>query len=84
MNVTILRKVGGSTMVAVPRALLEQLNIKAGSLVGLELERGRIVIEPQSRPRYSLNELLAKCDPSSELANDREWLDSTAIGTELI
>ena len=38
-----------------------------------------------SRARYTLDELLAQCDPSAELtAQEREWLDAPAVGRELL
>lgn len=38
-----------------------------------------------SRPRYTLDELLAQCAPSAELtAQEREWLDAPMVGSELI
>ena len=58
-----LRQVGGSVMVAIPPALLEQLNLSARSIVGIAVEHGRIVLEPKSRrPRWTLDELLAQCE----------------------
>ena len=85
MHTTILRKVGGSIMLAVPPAILDLLHLHAGATVGLAVERGRLVIEPTLRPRYSLDELLAQCDASVELsAEDRAWLDSKPVGSELL
>jgi len=85
MHTTHLRKVGGSVMLAVPPALLELLHLGAGATVGLEVENGRLVVEPQTRPRYALDELLAQCEPSADRsAEDREWLDGKAIGNELL
>ncbi len=62
MYTTNLRKVGGSVMLAVPPAILDQLHLKAGATVGLSVEGERLILEPQTKPRYTLNELLAKCD----------------------
>ena len=85
MHTTNLRKVGGSVMLAVPPAFLDQLQLQAGATVGLAVERGRLVIEPTLRPRYSLDELLAQCDASAELsAEDRTWLDNKPVGNELL
>lgn len=85
MHVTNLRKVGGSVMLAVPPALLDLLHLKAGASVGVIVDGGRLVVEASPRPRYSLAELLAVSDyieqPSPE---DREWLDSPAVGKELL
>jgi hypothetical protein len=36
------------------------------------------------RRRYTLEELLQKCDPDAPLDQDREWLDSPPVGRELI
>ncbi|MDQ0390359.1 AbrB/MazE/SpoVT family DNA-binding domain-containing protein [Labrys monachus] len=84
MHTTNLRKVGGSVMLAVPPALLDVLHLAAGAKVGLAVDNGRLVIEPKARPRYTLDELLAQCDPTAEpAAEDREWLDAEPIGGEL-
>lgn len=80
-----LRKVGGSVMVAIPPVLLELLEVEAGTVVGLSLEEGRLILTPAPRPQYRLEELLSRCDagaaPSEE---DREWLDAPAAGQELL
>lgn len=85
MHTTNLRKVGGSVMMAVPPALLELLHLQAGATVGMAVDQGRLVIETRPRPRYSLDELLAQCDPSAEMtAEDRAWLDMKPLGGELV
>ena len=85
MHTTNLRKVGGSVMLAVPPALLDVLHLAAGAKVGLVVDNGRLVVEPVARPRYTLEELLAQCDASTEIsAEDREWLDARPVGDELL
>jgi antitoxin ChpS len=85
MHATNLRKVGGSVMLAVPPAILDMLHLRAGSAVGLVVDGGRLIVEPQPRPHYTLDELLAQCDPSAELTQeDREWLEAKPIGSELV
>lgn len=85
MHTTNLRKVGGSIMLVVPPALLDVLHLAAGAKVGLAIDSGRLVVEPVTRPRYSLDELLAQCDASAEItAEDREWLDARPVGGELM
>lgn len=85
MHTTNLRKVGGSVMLVVPPALLDLLHLGAGAKVGLAVDNGRLVVEPQPRPRYTLDELLAQCDASAEpTAEDRDWLDAKAVGSELL
>jgi antitoxin ChpS len=85
MHTTNLRKVGGSVMLALPPALLDILQLQAGAKVGLAVRGGRLVVEPQPRPRYTLEELLAQCNPKAPRSKeDREWLESKPVGGELI
>lgn len=85
MYTTNLRKVGGSTMLAVPPALLDILHLRPGAKVGLAVQGGRLVVEPQQRPHYRLDELLAQCNPRTRRSKDeREWLDGKPVGGELI
>lgn len=85
MHTTILRKVGGSIMLAVPPALLDLLRLRPGVKVGIAVESGRLVVEPHQRRRYTLDELLAQCDPkASRSTEDREWLRGRRVGGELI
>jgi len=91
MHTTNLRKVGGSVMLAVPPALLDILHLQPGARVGITVEGGRLVVEPPQRRRYSLDELLAQCDPKARRTKrrgrdeeEREWLDSKPVGRELI
>jgi antitoxin ChpS len=85
MHTTNLRKVGGSVMLAVPPAILEMLHLVPGAKVGLAVDQGRLVVEPQARPHYTLGELLAQCDASAELTTeDRDWLDAKPVGRELL
>jgi antitoxin ChpS len=57
MHTTNLRKVGGSVMLAVPPAILELLQLRAGATVGVSVEAGRLIVH---------------------------WLDSAAVGRELL
>ena len=84
MHTTNLRKVGGSVMLAVPPALLDLLQLTAGAKVGLAVDNGRLMVEPKTRPRYTLDELLAQCDGSAEpSADEREWIEAGPVGREL-
>ena len=85
MHTTTLRKVGGSIMLAVPPAILDLLHLHAGATVGLAVDHGRLVVEPTLRPHYTLDELLAQCDASIEISEeDRAWLNSKPVGSELL
>jgi antitoxin ChpS len=74
-------------MLAVPPAILDQLHLRAGATVGLAVEGGRLVLSPQVRPKYTLEELLAQCDYSAPLERteeELEWLNAPPVGRELI
>ena len=85
MLTTILRKVGGSVMMAVPPAVLDLLHLCPGSTVEIGVDGGRLIVEPKPRKRYSLDELLAQCDANAEPnQEDRAWLDAKPMGGELL
>lgn len=45
---------------------------------------GGSVIKPQ-RHRYTLEELLAQCDPNVKMSDeDQQWLDAEPVGGELL
>ena len=85
MQTTNLSKLGGSIMLAVPPAILEMLHLSAGAAVGMAVDHGRLVVEPSHRPRYSLEELLARCDATAERSTeDRAWQNAAPVGHELL
>lgn len=95
MHTTNLRKVGGSVMLAVPRAVLDVLDLREGNAVAMTVEAGRLVIEPRPRRRYALHELLARCDATAPQqapesardaasVEDAEWTGGAPRGRELI
>ncbi len=85
MHTTKLRRVGGSMMLAVPPALLDVLRLRPGANVGLAVERGRLVVEPRKKPHYTLEQLLAQCNPKARRTREeREWLSGKPAGDELI
>jgi antitoxin ChpS len=85
MHTVKLRAVGGSVMLAIPKPMLEGLELRANQKVGVSISDGRIIVEPKVKPRYTLTELMAQCDlDESVSAEDREWLDAAAVGREAI
>jgi antitoxin ChpS len=87
MHTTNLRKVGGSVMLAVPPAILDMLHLEVGTTVGLAVDGDRLLIrsvQPQTRPKYTLDEPLSQCDPDAEMTEeDRIWLNLAPVGKEL-
>ncbi|QEE09241.1 antitoxin [Bartonella kosoyi] len=85
MHTTKLRKVGGSVMLSIPPALLDVLHLTENTQVGLAIDNGRLIVKPQSLPNYTLEELLAQCNPSDDFADDdMEWFDAKPVGRELL
>ncbi len=84
MTVT-LRKVGGSVVMAVPRKILRLVNLGPGSRMDLSVESGKVVATPTRRPRYTLEELLART-PGKFLVPKRSdpWLRSGPVGKEVL
>ncbi len=71
-------------MLAVPPALLDVLHLRVGSTVEIAVDGGKLIIEPQQKPHYSLDELLAQCDPNAPVTNEeRTWFDVEPVGHEL-
>ncbi len=82
---TRLRTVGGSVMFAIPKAVLESLDLEPNASVGLSIAHGKLIVDPRPVPRYSLAELLAECDVSaSPSAEDADWLGDQSVGREAI
>jgi antitoxin ChpS len=84
-HATRLRKVGGSVMVAIPRPMLDALDLSADAPVGLSIKAGRLVVDPKARRRYTLDELLTQSKRSPRRSrDDREWTSGRSLGRELI
>jgi antitoxin ChpS len=80
-----LRTLGGSVVIAVPKRILELIHIGPGSKVEMNVENGRLVVQPLLKPKYKLADLLAQCKPSDFklTAEDRAWLDARPVGKEV-
>jgi antitoxin ChpS len=82
---TNLRKVGGSVMMAVSPAFLEELKIHSGSMVDVALLEGRLVVKPITKPKYKLADLLAKCNAKAKMPKeDQHWLELAPVGNEIL
>ena len=84
MQLSNLRQVGGSVMLAVPPAILDLLHLQAGATVSVTVVDGRLVVEPKPRPRYTMAELLAEAGEYPLQTQVREWFDAPSVGKELI
>jgi antitoxin ChpS len=72
-------------MVAIPKPMLDALDLKADAAVGLSIMGGKLVVDPKRRRRYSLEELLAQCRrPARRSREERKWVAAPPVGRELI
>lgn len=79
-----IRKLGNSAGIILPSALLRSLNLTVGSAVNAEQVKGKLILTPAPKTRYTLSELMAKCNPKSPLSDDiKEWNSMTPVGKEI-
>ncbi|MFO7899052.1 MAG: AbrB/MazE/SpoVT family DNA-binding domain-containing protein [Planctomycetota bacterium] len=55
---TKIRKWGNSLALRIPRSFAKETRLRSGSVVDLRMKDGRLVVDPQPAPRYSLDALL--------------------------
>jgi antitoxin component of MazEF toxin-antitoxin module len=81
-----VKKWGNSAAVRIPASVLKTAHIELDQDVDVREESGRIVIEPvRTRPRYTLEELVAQCSPKRRLSREeRAWLDAPPLDREAL
>ena len=73
MHTTNLRKVEGSTILAIPAVMLEAVGLSDEAEVNISIDGDRLVLEQRNRRSYSLEELLAQCDSQFDFSpEDKE------------
>jgi antitoxin ChpS len=75
-----LRKAGGSLVMTVPKAFIDQNGLHEGSKVELHLLGNTLTIEAPARPRYKLADLLAEMPDG--LPRVEGWDDMPSVGLE--
>lgn len=75
-----LRKAGGSLVMTVPKAFVEQNGLSEGSQVELQLQGKKMTVEAPARPRYKLSDLMAEMPEG--LPRVEGWEDMPSIGLE--
>ena len=84
-----LAQSGETVLLTIPSGLLAELQLKAGALVRLSVDCGRLIVEPIAAPvarkAYSLQDLLAQCNPSAPLSSEETaWTGAKPAGRELV
>ncbi len=77
-----LRRAGGSLVMTVPKAFVEQNHLQEGSQVDLLLEGNRMTVNAPSKQRYQLDELLAEMP--RQLPRVEGWDDLSPAGKEVL
>ena len=85
---TVLKKSGGSLVMTVPAAARNALHLVEGQEMTVTVEGEKLVLAPASpvrrRPKYTLKQLLAECNPDAPLTEeDKAWLNMPPVGREL-
>lgn len=85
MSTITLQALGESVVMIMPQQILNMIRLEMGSQVDVELENGRLMLKPRTKPRYTLAELLAQCNEENMAltAEDRAWLDAKPVGKEV-
>jgi antitoxin ChpS len=82
---TTLRAIGGSIAMTIPKAIVDELGLKADTKVELSVQDGQLVVQTRKRPKYKLADLLAQCDPNAPRDPElEEWLNAPSVGREII
>lgn len=80
MLTSALRRSGGSLIVTIPQAYIEQNHLYAGSRVALEISGDELKLKP-ANPRLSLAALLEATPMEAELVQG--WDEMPVVGNEL-
>lgn len=83
MATVTLRNLGGSVVMTLPKKILDLVHLRTGSQVFIDVQDGKLIIEPKTKPRYKLAELMAQCDLSQPLSTEEQiWLNDSIAGHE--
>ena len=81
------KKVGNSTGLIFPAALLKMLGIQEGQIVDIETtQNGELMLRLKKKPRrYTAAELNAQCDLNAPMPSDlQEWEHAPIVGSEAL
>jgi antitoxin MazE len=76
---TVVAKWGNSLAIRIPKSIAEQVQLTEGVAINLTLEGNSIVITPQKRKKYTLDELLEGMTPDKF---HPEFETGNAVGNE--
>lgn len=71
---TALRKMGNSTGLIVPHALLKEIGASAGTAMDVRIEDGKVVATPLRHPREGWAEAAAAVAAAEEDPDEAAWM----------
>lgn len=78
-----IKKWGNSSGVVIPAILLKQLGVTTGEFLEAEVQNGKLILTP-IRKRYTLEELVAQCDPDAPASSEEDvWGKDNPQGNEI-
>ena len=83
----VLKKSGGSLVMTVPASVRDALHLTEGTRMSISLSGEQLVLEAvkTAKPKYTLEELLARCDLEAPRSDEeRAWLEAPRAGRELL
>ncbi len=81
---TLVRKIGNSTGMIIPANILKKYSLNIGDQLDIQDDNGRMVIVPtQKKTKYTLTQLLEKCDESVPIPQELiDWDNTSDVGNE--
>lgn len=77
-----IQKWGNSAAVRLPSVLLEQINASVGGSLNANVRLDGVLLTP-ARRKYSLDDLVAQCDPKAPIPADlAAWDEAKPVGRE--
>lgn len=73
---TTLRKMGNSTDLIIPKAVLAELGLTQGTKMKVRVEDGKVVAEPVRKVREGWEEDAKIIGALAQTEDEREWLDA--------
>jgi antitoxin ChpS len=78
-----IQKWGNSAAVRLPTALLEQLKVVLGDKLAVDVRAEGVMLKP-ARHKYTLEDLVAQCNPKAPMPDDlAAWNGSAPVGREV-
>ncbi|HEX4503071.1 MAG TPA: AbrB/MazE/SpoVT family DNA-binding domain-containing protein [Scandinavium sp.] len=78
----IIKKWGNSTGMVIPGVVVKALGLTVGQSMEAEVKNNQFILTPVSK-KYSLDELLAQCDPNApEISENEIWGEDNPQGRE--